>query len=353
MQKLTQFAHVKKKLYLCTRIEIIMLDSRDILRPIEQEFRVFERSFEQALQSDQPLLQEVLHYLLSRRGKQIRPQLILLAAKLCRGITDKTIDVAVALEMLHTASLTHDDVVDDSPTRRGKEAIHIHWTNKIAVLVGDFLLARVMQLIIQVRSARILSIIANMAAELSSGELLQLHSNQTMWISQKQYFRVIEQKTAGLFAACMEIGAESSGATMRQTSALRDFGLHLGMCFQMKDDVLDYSDSDEIGKPTMGDICDGKVTLPLLVALERATKEEKAYICQLAEDLSHHAPHLDISATEQEIKSFVLRYDGIRYTYRQMQEHKQKAVEALSAFHDCPAKQSLLVLLDYTINRLQ
>jgi len=330
-----------------------MTIEQNILRPIEQDFKIFEKSFERALQCDQPILKEVLQYLLTKRGKQLRPLLVLLSAKLCKGVTDKTISTAVALELLHTSSLIHDDVVDSSPIRRGSEAVHIRWTNKVAVLVGDFILARVIELIASVRNAKILNIIATLGSALSSGELLQLHANATMWITEEQYYRVIEQKTAFLFAACTEAGGESSGATMRQVSALREFGLHLGMCFQLKDDVLDYSDSDEIGKPTMGDIRDGKATLPLLIALSRAPKMEAESIRQLAEQLSHNAPHIDIYEAEQEIKSFVMRYDGIRYAYQQMQHHKQKAVEALDAFHDSTIKQSLLSLLDYSINRLQ
>jgi len=330
-----------------------MTTEQNILRPIEQDFKVYEKSFEQALQCDQPILKDVLQYLLTKRGKQLRPILTLLSAKLCKGITNKTIDTAVALELLHTSSLIHDDVVDSSPIRRGHEAVHIRWTNKVAVLVGDFILARVIQLIAQVRNARILSIIARLGATLSSGELLQLHANTSMWISEEQYYHVIEQKTAFLFAACTEAGAESSGSTMRQTTALHDFGLHLGMCFQIKDDVLDYSDSDDLGKPTMGDIRDGKATLPLIIALKRAPKEQSDAIRLLAEDLSHNAPHIDICEAEQEIKSFVLRYDGIRYAYQQMQAHKQKAVASLEAFHDSMVKQSLISILDYAINRLQ
>jgi len=330
-----------------------MTIEQDILRPIEQDFREFEKAFEKALSCEQPVLRDVLQYLLTKRGKQLRPQLVLLSAKLCKGITDKTIDTAVALELLHTSSLIHDDVVDSSPMRRGHDAVHIRWTNKVAVLVGDFILARVIQLIAQVKNQRILNIVASIGAALSSGELLQLHANATMWINEDQYYRVIEQKTACLFAACTEAGAESSGATMRQATALRHFGLHLGMCFQLKDDVLDYSDSDELGKPSMGDIRDGKATLPLLIALKRAPKAEADTIRELAEGISHNAPHIDLVEAEQEIKSFVMRYEGVRYAYQQMQKHKEKAVEQLDVFHDSTIKQSLLRLLDYAINRLQ
>lgn len=330
-----------------------MAIQQNIIRPIEQDFRIFEKAFEQALSCEQPILKEVLQYILVKRGKQLRPQLVLLSAKLCKGITPKTIDTAVALELLHSSSLIHDDVVDSSPMRRGDEAVHIKWTNKVAILVGDFILAQVVQLIAGIRNQRILNIFAELGCELSSGELLQLHSNSTMWISEEQYYHVIKQKTACLFAACTEAGAESSGATMRQVSALKSYGMHLGMCFQLKDDVLDYSDSDELGKPSMGDIRDGKATLPLLIALKRATKAEADEIRDLAESLSHNAPHIDVFEAEQAIKGFVMRYEGVRYAYQQMQHHKQKAVEALEAFHDSTVKQSLLDLLDYTINRLQ
>lgn len=323
----------------------------DIRRPIEVEYEQYTRLFDETLQSDHPILKEVLEYIRGKRGKQLRPQLVLLSSMLCHGVTDKSLKTAVALELLHTASLIHDDVVDASPMRRGNEALQERWTNKVAVLVGDYLLSRVINIVSEVRNTTILSIVSNIGTTLSSGELLQIHANQSMWISEEQYYRVISQKTASLFAACMESGAVASGGSMRQTTALREFGWHLGMCFQLKDDVFDYSDGEDIGKPTMNDICDGKVTLPLLIALKRAPQNEKQTICRLSEDLVAHAPHLDKQEAEQEIKSFVLRYDGIRYAYQKMQEHKEKATEQLDVFRDSMSKRSLLALLDYAINR--
>lgn len=330
-----------------------MLTIRDIRQPIEEEFHSFERSFEEALSSDNPLLNEVLVYIHSKRGKQLRPQLVLLAAKICRGVTEKSIQTAVALELLHTSTLVHDDVVDDSPMRRGDQAVHARWNNKVAVLVGDYLLAEVIRIIADVRNIQILNIVSGMGQALSSGELLQLHSGQSMFISEEQYFRVIEQKTARLFAACMEAGAASTGATQRQTTALREFGLHLGICFQLKDDVFDYSDSEDLGKPTMNDIRDGKATLPLLISIARAPREEAENIRELCEALAAGDKHISASDAEQQIKSFVMRYDGVRYAYQQMQAHKKKATEALSVFRDCPTKESLLALLDYAINRIK
>lgn len=330
-----------------------MLSINEIRRPIEEDFHVFERSYEAALNSENPLLCDMLTYLLAKRGKQIRPLLTLFAAKICHGITDKTIQTAVALELLHTASLVHDDVVDSSVKRRGMDAIQIRWGNKAAILLGDYMLSRVINIVANIRNIKILNIISELGSALASGELLQLHANSSMWIEEEQYYRVIESKTAKLFASCMEAGGESSCASMRQVSALRTFGLHLGMCFQIKDDIFDYSDSEDIGKPTMNDIRDGKVTLPLIIALKRASKEEAEHIRSIAEELANHSEHINKDIIEQEIKSFVLRFDGIRYAYQQIHWHQKRAIEALQVFHDSPIKQHLLMLLEYTIYRIQ
>lgn len=325
---------------------------QEIRRPIQQEFRQYEQAFADALQSDNKLLSEVLDYIHSKRGKQLRPILVLLSAAVCRGITEKTTQTAVALELMHTASLIHDDVVDDSPMRRGNDAVHTHWTNKIAVLVGDYMLAQVIDILASVHNTTILNTVSEMGQSLSSGELLQLHTGQSMWISEQQYMRIIEQKTACLFAACSTAGAASSGATPRQITALKQYGLQLGLCFQLKDDVLDFSDIEDIGKPTMNDIRDWKATLPLLISLQRASKEEADSIRDLAEGLAQNAPHINAFEAEQEIKSFILRYDGIRYAHQEMQKHRRRAIEALAMFPDNRYKDSLVTLLDYAINRV-
>lgn len=326
-----------------------MIDIEDIKFPVKDAFISYEQAFTQAMQSEDERLNEVLNYIHVKSGKQLRPIIVLLSAQLCRGVTEKTIQTAVALELLHNASLVHDDVVDSSHLRRGVKSVQAKWSNKIAVLVGDYMLARVINTITDIHNSRILNIVADLGMSLSSGELLQLHANESMWITEKQYFRIITQKTAQLFAVCASAGAESSAATMKQTTALREFGKHLGICFQLKDDIFDYSDAEEIGKPTMSDIRDGKCTLPLLISLTRAPKDEAAHIKQIAEDL--YRDITDPLNAEQEIKSFVLRYDGIRYTTARMLEHKKSAVEALSIFHDSSTKQALLSLLDYAVNR--
>ena len=320
---------------------------------IQTEFRQFEEVFSSILKSDNPLLNEVLDYVYAKRGKQLRPILVLLSAGLCRGITSKTIQTAASLELMHTASLMHDDVVDDTPMRRGAKATHELWSNKIAILVGDFMLAKAIELLSEVRNTSILGIVSEMCASLTSGELLQLHSGESMWISEEQYLQIIKQKTACLFADCSEAGAASSGATTRQQTAMRQFGLYLGLCFQIKDDIFDFSDIEDLGKPTMNDIRDGKATLPIIKSLQRATKEEAEHIKELAEGLANKLPHIDVFEAEQEIRSFVLRYEGIRYAYQQMDKFRRKAIEALSSFPDNKYKESLLALLDYAINRMK
>ncbi len=316
-----------------------------IQKPIASSLRLFDEAYARALHTENPLLKQVLSHVAAGRGKQLRPMLVLLAAQKVHGVNDKTIQTAVALELLHTATLVHDDVVDNSPLRRGLPSVQHVWGNKVAVLMGDFLLSKVISLISNLRNLQILNIISDLGMTLSSGEILQLHQKDGMWITEEDYYAIISQKTAQLFSACAEAGAASSGATMRQLNAFRQYGYHLGMCFQLKDDVLDYSDNEDMGKPTLQDIRDGKVTLPLLIAMQRATAEERVHIRQLAEsELTFE--------TENEIKSFVLRYDGLRYTYKKMEEHRQKALEAISFYHPDETITALSALLDYAITRV-
>ncbi len=328
-----------------------MTDTQNILLPIQDEFNRYSDLFAATLRSDKPLLGEVLDYVSSKKGKQLRPLLVMLAAKLCREVSDKTLLTAVTMELVHTASLIHDDVVDESPMRRGMQSVHTRWTNKVAVLVGDYILSKVIENVASLRNTRILSIVSGLASTLSEGELLQLHANSSMWITEEQYYDIISRKTACLFAACMEAGAESAGGSMRQTTALKQFGWHLGMCFQLKDDVLDYSDSEDLGKPTMNDIRDGKVTLPLLIATQRAPENETQEIKQLALQLSS-ASQSGSRQAEEQIKSFVMRYEGVRYAYKQMSLHKEKAEKCLDIFRTSKVKESLIQLLNYSVNRI-
>ena len=326
----------------------------DIKRPVEAEWKRYERLMHDCMQADERLQQTILQYIAARSGKQLRPLIVLLCAQLCNPITDKTLRAAVALEMLHNASLVHDDVVDSSDTRRGQPAVHTQWSNKVAVLTGDYMLAKVIGLVAEVRNIRILEIVSNLGRNLSSGEMLQLHFGQSMWIDEERYMRVIDQKTAQLFQACAEAGAESAGCTPRQRTALREYGRLLGLCFQIKDDIFDYSDLEELGKPTMSDLRDGKVTLPLIEALRRAPQEEAAEIRKKGERICEASmPQEEETRILEEIKSFVLRFHGDEYAVQKMLSYKKQATEALSIFRDSDEKSSLLALLDYAINRVQ
>ena len=326
----------------------------DIRKPVESEWKRYERLMQESMQADERLQQTVLKYIAARSGKQLRPLIVLLCAQLCNPITDKTLRAAVALEMLHNASLVHDDVVDNSDTRRGQPAVHTQWSNKVAVLTGDYMLAKVIGLVAEVRNIRILEIVSNLGRSLSSGEMLQLHFGQSMWIDEERYLRVIDQKTAQLFQACAEAGAESAGCTPRQRTALREYGRLLGLCFQIKDDIFDYSDLEELGKPTMSDLRDGKVTLPLIIALQRAPQPEAKEIKAKGEQLlAKEYSAEEESRVLEEIKSFVLRFKGDEYAVQKMLDYKKQATKALSVFRDSPTKSSLLALLDYAINRVQ
>lgn len=324
----------------------------DIRNAIQTEFRQFEAELANALRSENPLLSEALDYLHAQKGKQLRPILVMLSAGICRGITNKTIKTAVSMELMHTASLVHDDVVDNSPTRRGQNALHKQWNNKVAILVGDYMLAKAIELLAAIHNNTVLNTVADMTLALTSGEILQLHANQSMWISEEQYLRIIKNKTARLFSACSEAGAASSGATARQQNALRQFGIYLGLCFQIKDDIFDFSDIEDLGKPTMNDINDGKATLPIIISLQRASKEEATHIQALGEALASKSSGINVLEAEEEIKSFVLRYDGIHYAYQLMEKYRQKAIEALKIFPDNVYKSSLIALLNYAINRM-
>ena len=361
VEKLTHLLHMSKKYstFAAAKAEN-MASVADIRRPIETEWKRYEKVLHESLQADEKVQQKVLDYISSRSGKQLRPLVVLLSAKMCNPITDKTLRTAVALEMLHNASLVHDDVVDSSDTRRGAPAVHTQWSNKVAILTGDYMLAKVIGLVAEVRNTQILEIVSQLGRSLSSGELAQLHVGQSMWIGEDTYYHIIEQKTARLFQACAEAGAESAGCTQRQRTALREYGRMLGLCFQIKDDIFDYSDLEEIGKPTMSDLRDGKVTLPLIIALQRAPQPEAEEIKAKGEKLMATGEGLEARGEKEEttrileeIKSFVLRFKGDEYAVQRMLEYKKKATEALQVFHDSPEKTSLLQLLDYAINRVQ
>lgn len=315
-----------------------------IKRNIVPEFADYEQFFAQVMQSDNYYLNQVLTYLRAKQGKQIRPLLILMSAKLCGQITETTLRLAASMELLHTASLLHDDVVDTSFERRGQASVNAEWNNKTAVLVGDYMLAKSIELGISVANEKALKIIAKIGQILASGELLQLYVEWKNNPEESTYFEIIRQKTASLFASCMQLGAVSVNASETDVERMGLFGEYLGICFQLKDDYFDFaSDKDNVGKPVLNDIKDGKITLPLLKSLKTAPADEATLIMQ-------QLRQKQIDNVEV-IKDFVIRYGGLDYTSQKMEEYRLLAEEQLSAYPCSPIRQALSDILLYAIKR--
>lgn len=316
-----------------------------IKQPILSEMLLFENAFSNALRTENLLLSNVYDYVLLKRGKQLRPILVILSAKICGSFNQSTIDSAVSLELLHTASLLHDDVVDDTFERRGKPSVNAHWNNKIAILSGDYMFSKSLHSATLTQNLDILNVISNIILNLSDGEILQLENSQNNIFSETDYYRIINKKTAILFSSCSEVGGLSVKAGGAVINHLRKFGEYLGLCFQMKDDILDYSGNHNIGKPTGNDIREGKITLPLIYALENSYLDDKDKIMKLIDNKDYTKESIKI------ITDFVLKNGGISYVEKQMDKIKTKAIEELKEFPDNEIKKSLLKCAEYSISR--
>ncbi|MTK52230.1 polyprenyl synthetase family protein [Paludibacter sp.] len=322
-----------------------MKDIAAIKQPVINDFLRFEEQFKAAFQSDNQQLTEIYTYLLTNVGKQVRPTLTLLCSKLCGTINDTAIQAAVALELMHTASLLHDDVVDEAKERRGNPSVYAQWGNKTAILSGDYLLAASFLVITGINNSRIWMILANVGKLLAEGELLQLNKADGETVSETHYFKVIERKTATLFSACTEVGAISAGADNEQIKRMREFGENLGIGFQIKDDIFDYSDSSIIGKPTGNDLREGKITLPLIYALKTSSESERQDILLKIQSISTNESYI------AEIQQFARDKGGITYAEEKMAYYKNKALEALSSFPDNEEKEALISILDFATAR--
>lgn len=316
-----------------------------ISRPVAKELEAFDKAFSRSLESDSAKMQTVVDYIMQSNGKRIRPVVLLLSALVSGRVTEVSIESAVLLELLHTASLLHDDVVDETVERRGAPSVNAVFDNKVAILAGDFVLSVSLYKAILVGDLRILQVFGQLGKYLSLGELNQLSNVKELNISEESYLKVIREKTAMLFSACTEIGALSAGASDEKVTALRNFGENIGMCFQIRDDIFDYFDSKEIGKPTGNDIREGKVTLPLLHTLNRAGEVDKAKIMDIlrSQDLSdEHITYLITFAKDN---------GGIEYAEQKMAYYAECARKDLSIFPDSEAKECLLKLADFVMNR--
>ncbi len=316
----------------------------DIKAPIAREMEEFEQKFRASMHTRVLLLDKIMNYIVKRKGKQMRPMFIFLSAGTCGKITESTFRAASLIELLHTATLVHDDVVDDANYRRGFFSINALWKNKIAVLVGDFLLARALMLSVDHKEFDLLTIGTESVKEMSEGELLQMEKARQLDISEEVYFQIIQQKTASLIASCCAMGASSAGADKATVDKMKTFGLRIGMAFQIKDDLFDYGD-DTIGKPVGIDIKEKKMTLPLIHALSKASWLEKRKIIGIVRNES------DKVVKVKEVIDFVRGSGGIEYAKGVMEKYYQQALEMLSDFPESDYKNSLGNLVRFTIER--
>ena len=317
-----------------------------IKRPIEGEFDDFVRLFNESLSHTEGLLSQVLEHIKHRGGKRMRPLLILLIAKNYGGVNDVTLRSAVGLELLHTASLVHDDVVDESKERRGQSSVNAEYNNKVAVLVGDYVLSTALLNISFTNNSDILRSIAVLGRNLSNGEILQLSNIQNTEFSEDIYYDVIKMKTAALFEACCEVGTLSVNANERQIELAKEFGRNLGIIFQIRDDIFDYYDSKEIGKPTGNDMAEGKLTLPVLYALNSTHDSEM-------EEIARKVKRNDVTRYEiARLVDFTKNNGGIEYAERKMLELRQKCMEFIdSESVSEEIRTSLTAYIDYVIQR--
>ncbi len=318
---------------------------KDIKAPVAKEMKLFEEKFKASMKSNTPLLDKITHYIIKRKGKQMRPLFVFLAAKTCGEINDSTYNAASLIELLHTATLVHDDVVDDANQRRGFFSINALWKNKIAVLVGDFLLSKGLILSVENKEYRMLRHVSKAVSEMSEGELLQIEKARKLDITEEVYFEIIRQKTASLIAACCASGAESTVKDKNMIEKMHDFGELTGIAFQIKDDLFDYGSGKNIGKPTGIDIKERKMTLPLIYALNHADKKQKKWIINTLKN------HNEDSVKVKELINYVVASGGVEYTVKKMKEYKEKALEVLSTFEDNDARNALEGLVNYSINR--
>ena len=310
---------------------------------ITNEMEEFNKIFSTSFCSDDDLLNKALRHLSPQKGKQIRPTLTILAAKLCGNVTEHTYHLAAAFELLHSASLAHDDVVDNSQQRRNVPTLNANFNNKTAVLVGDYLVTKAMELVNRTQSLIFFDHLRKLSMDIVRGELLQ-HQFSHNFIQEVDYYNVIKLKTASLFATCALSGAVSGGGNEQQAQALHTFGEHLGICFQIKDDIFDYSQNN-VGKPVFNDISEGKITLPLLHALNFATENEKNKIFEIINNDN-------ISSDDKNfVINLIIRHKGLDYAKKQMQTYREKAVDCLKIFENSPTKNLLVEMLDFAIER--
>src|SRR5476651_1273156 len=321
-----------------------MLSINEIKKPIAADIDVFEGKFKASMQSSVPLLDRITHYIVKRKGKQIRPMFVFFSASICGGINESTHRGAALVELLHTATLVHDDVVDNSYQRRGFFSINALWKNKIAVLVGDYLLSKGLLLSIENNDFQLLRIVSDAVKHMSEGELMQMEKVRRMDIGEPVYYEVIRQKTASLIASCCACGASSAGASDEVVEKMRLFGEKIGIAFQIKDDMFDFG-TDDVGKPLGIDIKEKKVTLPLIYSLNNSNVADKKRMINLVKN------HNDDPKKITEIIHFVNQTGGLAYAETQMKKYTDEAFAILDTFPRGDAHSGLEQLVRFTTER--
>jgi octaprenyl-diphosphate synthase len=323
------------------------VDVKSISTPIREELKIFEEHFRDAMKSKVGLVSTIARYIVRQKGKRVRPALVLLSAATCGVINKRTYRAASLVELLHTATLVHDDVVDEASTRRGLASINAIWKNKVAVLMGDYLLARGLLLSVESNDFEFLRITSSAVKRMSEGELLQIQKSRKLDIDEETYFRIISDKTASLLSTCCEMGAASTTDNPEYLRRMKDFGENIGIAFQIQDDLFDYLGSaSTIGKPIGIDMQEKKMTLPLIYSFKEAPKSESREIMRL---VKNGVKRKDIG----EIVEFVKGYGGFSYAETKAKEFTQRAQENISIFPDSPARESLMKFTEFVTERVK
>lgn len=322
-----------------------MSDIEKIKAPIKQELKKFNDYFKSSVKSTVPLLNIITNYVLRRKGKQMRPLFVLLSAKMLGEINESSYTAASLIELLHTATLIHDDVVDESYERRGFFSINALWKSKVAVLVGDYFLSKGLLLALKNKEFEILQIVSDSVKEISEGELYQIQKSRKLNINEEEYFEIIRKKTATLISACTATGAKSVNCDDHTLQQMKIFGEYTGIAFQIRDDLFDYQNNGLVGKPMGNDIKEKKLTLPLIYSLDKASGSKKRQILRL---ISKHGKKPDKLT---EIIQFVNDHGGIEYSVSKMNHYKELALESIVDLPQSEAKTALIDLVNYSINR--
>jgi len=314
------------------------------LQLIDEELRIFETKFKEAARSNVPMLDRIMRYVVKRKGKQLRPMFVFLSAKLCGTVNESTYRAASIVELLHTATLVHDDIVDDSLERRGFFSVYALWKNKVSVLVGDYLLAKGMLLSLDNNDFRVLQILSDAVKKMSEGELAQLEKSRSLNLDEPLYFEIIRNKTASLLSSACAAGAWSSSEDEELMNRMKAFGEKVGIAFQIKDDLFDYA-SDNVGKPTGNDIKEKKLTLPLIYTLNNTDKKTKREIIYIIKNQNK------VKSKVAYVIDAVKAAGGIDYTILKMEDYKRDALSILKSFPDSPVKSGFVDLVNYVTDR--